>query len=162
MFRHLTPLIVFALLTGCGGGPVNQLADEPDQLTVYSLDGMEWAKKDGQLSPEQAKGELLHGIPVLGTVEVTDAKQRREIVAAVKEAVRNNTHSPAACFYPRHAVRTVKDGRVVTVVDCFQCFNYETYGEDDKHIGRGTTSRSAQPLLTQVLTDAGVRVAPGG
>lgn len=157
----LALLAGLSLTAGCGGEPVNSLADEPDQLVLYSLDGPTWFKNEGELTPDQAKGEVLHGFPVLGKVEVTDPGRRREVIAAVKEAVRTNSEPEAKCFIPRHAVRTVKAGVTVDVVICFQCRNYEAHRGGDKRVsGKGKISSAAQPRLDQVLTDAGVTLAP--
>jgi hypothetical protein len=46
-----------------------RLADDPDQLVVYSIDGAAFWRTDGELTPELRKGELLHGIPVIGKVD---------------------------------------------------------------------------------------------
>jgi hypothetical protein len=157
----LALLAGFAFVAGCGGEPVNRLADEPDQLVLYSIDGPSWFKNEGELTPDQAKGEVLHGYPVLGKIEVTDPGRRREVIAAVKEAVRTNSEPEHKCFIPRHAVRTVKAGVTIDVVICFQCRNYEAYRGSEKSMsGKGRISSAARPLLDQALADAGVTLAP--
>lgn len=145
------------LLAGCGGGgdPINRLADEPDQLTVYSLDGLKIGEADGLPNGT----EIFHNVPVLGRVEVTDPAVRREIVGAVKASA----HGPKqalACYWPRHAVRTVQGGATVDVLICFQCRNYHTYLNGQGAGGGVGVTPDAKPLLDKVLTDAGVKLAP--
>jgi hypothetical protein len=142
--------------------PIVRLPDDPDQLVVYSIDGAAFWRTDGKLTPELRKGELLHGYPILGKVDVSDAAQRRQIVAAMKNAVRSSTESPAACFIPRHAIRTTKGSDVIDVVICFQCHIYSMiYGQADGQTDAiRTISSSTQPLLDKLFSDAGVPLAP--
>jgi hypothetical protein len=161
--RHLLPTLAAGLLvlTGCRDKPkpVEQLPDEPDGLTVYSIDGPFAYRHDMELTPEQQKGEVLFGYPVLGKVEVTDPAQRRVVVAAIKEAARAQA-SMAACFIPRHAIRAAKGDRVIQLVICFQCSQYWAFGDDrSSRVGSGLISRDAEPLLDQLLTAAGVPLA---
>jgi hypothetical protein len=105
-------LIAVLLLPGCRGEPANHLPSDPDQLILYSIDGPSYWKHDFELTPEQAKGEILHGHPVLGKVEITDPEQRRLVIAMIKDAIRN-AGPVKTCFIPRHAIRSVKDGRSI-------------------------------------------------
>lgn len=162
MPRRLTLPAAFGLvlLAGCGGTPAGGLPADPDQLVVYSLDGPAHFKSEGELTPEQAKGEVLHGYPVLGKVDVADPARRREVVAAVAAAVRG-AGTQAKCFNPRHAVRTVAAGVTVDVVICFECGNYQGYRNGTRAPGPTPgISSAANPLLDQLLTDAGVSLAP--
>ena len=160
MLRLLTVLGGLTLVTGCGGGAANRLDDDPDQLVLYSIDGPTYFRSEGVLPEGLAKGELLHGYPVLGKVEISDPEKRRAVVSAIKEAVRKKPEYGMNCFIPRHAVRSVKGGEEVVVLICFQCRNYEIYrdGEPDR-VGSGLISQEAKTLLNATLADAGVRLA---
>jgi hypothetical protein len=159
MCHTASVLAVGALvLTGCHGGRGTQLPDDPDELTLFSIDGPTWEKQEGHLLPEQQKNGLLLGYPILGKVEITDRDQRRAVAAAVIEGTKYKG-SVAACFYPRHAIRAVKAGQVIQVVICFECLRYQSYRGDQK-AGSGGISGDAQPLLDKLLTDAGVPLAP--
>jgi hypothetical protein len=137
-----------------------QLANDPDELILFSVDGT----KDHM--PPEERGipegqETLYGYPVLGRVSITDPEKRREVLAAVREDIRAGSEKQNRCFYPRHLVRTVKDGKVVDVVICFQCHNYQTYRNGQPHGGLTPPIGSrSEPLLTQLFRDAGVPVAP--
>jgi hypothetical protein len=160
MLRILLVLIGISLLAGCRGEPANRLPEDPDQLILYSIDGPSYYKHEGELTPDQAKGEILHGYPVLGKVEITDREQRHLVVAAIKDAVRDKDKSPAACFIPRHAILSMKDGESVDLIICFQCHQYKEYRQDKPFpVGTRLISSSAQTLLDKTLTDARVPLA---
>jgi hypothetical protein len=147
-----------------GGEPTTSpLADDPDQLVVYSLDGTKEVRDEAELAEAKLKGEYLYTFPVLGKVQVTNARQRREVLAAIQRAVRNPP-KPAHCFVPRHAVRTVKGGETVDMVICFQCQTYFTYWGVEPAGSRLTPAISPdpEPLFDKILSDAGVPLAKKG
>ncbi len=161
----LVGLLLLACGAGCGSKPIDQLPDTPAELIVFSIDGPAVSKRDGiKFTPEDGKGELLYGYPVLGKVVVADPEKRREVVAAVKEAIRNPPEHVAGCFVPRHVVRSVDGGRTVDFVICFECSQYETYrdGQHNGPRGGGPITRSAKATLDQLLTDAGVPLPEKG
>src|SRR5436305_771733 len=120
-------LLVGAVLSaGCGGEAGSRLPDDPEELFVYSIDGHTYLENGRKLTPEQEKGETLHGWPVLGKVAIADSAQRKAVVEAIKEAVRN-PDPEARCFIPHHAIRSVKAGETVDLLICFSCLNYEGY-----------------------------------
>jgi hypothetical protein len=156
MFRLLSMLLALSLLVGCGG-TVGSLPADPDQLILYSIDGPSYYKSDGVLTPDQEKGALHNRYPVLGKVEITEPKQRREIISALKTAVETPS-SRKACFIPRHAIRFIKGGKTIDLVICFQCSNYQIYRQGEYDSGGGIGD-SVQPLFDEILRDAGVPLA---
>jgi hypothetical protein len=144
-------------------GPPSPLPDEPDQLVLYSIDGKPSVTK----TPEEVKiaegwpvvGHL-YDYPVLGKVEVTVRRQVREVLAAVRRAIRNRPERGANCFWPRHVVRVVKGGETVDVVICVRCSRYQDYRE-----GKSETettqplSSDDETLFDKILTDAGIPLA---
>jgi hypothetical protein len=148
--------LCLALVTGCGGKPpADQFPDDPDALTLYSIDGTgTWQGP--------TKGPPLHDYPVLGWVEVIDPDQRREVMAAVKGAIRNAPLRRSACFFPRHVLRVTTGGKTTDLVICFQCENYQVRNPDGSRRENpfGLIARDGQPLLDRILTDAGVALAP--
>lgn len=152
---------VVLTLAGCGGKLADRFPDDPDELIVYSIDGPAWWKADDS-TPQGWEGEVLLGYPVLGQVEVTDAERRRAVLSALKKAA-GYAGGTAACFIPRHAIRVVKGGRVTHTVICFECRNYQVYrGESRTTQEGGGISSDAQPVLDQILQDAGVPLAAKG
>lgn len=159
MFRTVVALIGLSLLAGCGRGEIGErLPDDPDQLTLYSIDPSGKERKPGA---GQDKGELLYGYPVLGKVAVADPERRRAVTAAIKTAIRDKSVIQMKCFDPRHAVRVVKGSETIDLVICFHCHNYDGFRNDEPATKNGTPSisSSAQPLLDQLLRDAGVPLA---
>ena len=158
MLRIVLMLLGVTLLAGCRGEPANRLPESPDQLILYSIDGPSYWKHDYELTPEQAKGETLHGYPVLGKVEITDPEQRRLVMAAIKDAIRK-PKPPTTCFIPRHAIQWVKDGKTIDLIICFQCSQYREYRNDKPDYGGGVISGTTPSILDKTLNDAGIPLA---
>jgi hypothetical protein len=138
-------------------GPPSPLPDDPDRLILYSLDPLH--PDQGDLAEADRKGEYLYYFPVLGKVEVADSRQRREILAAIRRAIRNPP-KPANCFEPRHAVRAVKGSQTVDVVICFECRNYSVSRTQESLSGTTLTiAPDPEPLFDKILSDAGVPLA---
>ena len=164
MVRTWVPLLAALLgggaiyyLTG-RGGPSSPLPDDPDQLILYSLDGKRMIPP-ADLPEAQKTGEWLYTFPVLGKVEVTDRRQVREILTAMRQAIRYPP-KPSSCFWPRHAIRAVKEGEIVDVVVCFECHTYSAH-RGDQLLTPHTPGISSdpEPLFDKTLTDAGVPLA---
>jgi hypothetical protein len=163
MIRRLPIVVAGLCLAGCGGpaGPAGPLPADPDQLIVYSIDGPAWytkawkdlTSKDGSSGNASGVG----GFPVLGKVVLTDPKDIRAVMTAIRNGVRDAKGS-ASCYVPRHAIRAVKDGTEVEMVICFQCNNYRTYRGGVMETG-GSIAPDGEALLDRILSDAGVPLA---
>jgi hypothetical protein len=158
-FMLVGSILLVVALIGCGRPSVTTSRDTPysleipEQLTLYSIDGRDF--KPGE---EPKTEEKLHGYPVLGKVDIKDAEQRKEIIAALNEGLARGDKG-AACFWPRHAIRTVNKGRIVDYVICFECMHLIPYvdGSATRPIG---LDRSPQPILNRYLEEAGILLAP--
>jgi hypothetical protein len=158
-------LLVAAALWGMSGFHVHDffepsLPDDPDELVLFSVDGMALVNGPKDRGPTNGR-ELLYGYPVLGQVRITDPELRQEVLAAVKADIRAGSQDQNKCFFPRHVLRVTKGHRTTDVVICFQCHSYLLYPDG---LGRSDLtppidSRS-QPLLNKVLTDAGIPLPP--
>src|SRR5688572_18749827 len=74
-------------------------------LELYSLSAVSGSAGD------QVKIEgHLRGHPVLGKAVVSDPARRERLVATLEKAVASSSGEEPACFFPRHAIRTVRDG----------------------------------------------------
>lgn len=157
MTRRVGPFGVLILaLAGCAGA--DSLPDDPDSMTIFSVDGT--ADQGGSLWKGPTAGAPMYKYPVLGSVEVTDPGRRREVMAAVRQGLRQNTPQ-AKCFWPRHIVRVRKGGDETDVVICFQCSNVEAHrAGNDTVLWRGTTGDGARPLLNEISAAAGVPITP--
>src|SRR5947199_5846779 len=93
-----------------------------DSMTLYSLDGT--FDFEGGKKPE---GEAFHNYPVLGQLDVTSLKDRREIVNAVKQGIAEYKGQPAKCFWPRHGIRFTQRGKTIEYLICFECNQLTVY-----------------------------------
>ena len=164
MRRHAIGLILICGLVGCGG--LRDIPNEPERLTLFSIDGRE-AEADTIARAEYVRGKGVpkavgefYGYPVLGSVEITDPAERRKIMAALKDGIARGG-SPAACFWPRHGLRAVENGKTFEYVICFACHMFGEY-QDGKKVSRPKMyiSHDVRPAFDAPLKAAGVPFAP--
>ncbi|HEV3385811.1 MAG TPA: hypothetical protein VG097_13425 [Gemmata sp.] len=140
-------------------GDAADLPNDPDELTLFSIDGkMHHTVGDQKAQPKDQ--ELLYQYPVLGRVDITDPNLRRRIMASVKQDIRSGAVQNK-CFEPRHVLRVKKGGSTIDMVICFKCHNY-SMSRDGGPLPGITPSIGArsQQLLNNILNDAGVPLAP--
>ena len=77
------------------------------------------------------------------------------MLAALETGAKDNTGEAAACFNPRHGIRVKSGDKTVDLVICFECLQVKSFA-GDKDGPSYLTTRSPQPTLDQVLTDAKV------
>jgi len=127
------------------------LFEKADAIELYSLDPSFDDKE-----PDPKKG--FHGWKVLGKTTVKDAKMRKKIVEALYQGLADSDGTAAKCFNPRHGVRVTVDGKTADIVICFECLQMQFHaGEASK---TETTTRTPEKLIDEVLTAAGVPLAP--
>jgi hypothetical protein len=123
-------------------------------LTIFSIDGR-WNDRGQGVPP--AVGEF-RGYPLLGSVEIKDAAERKRLIAALKKSVSGEV-SMAKCYWPRHAIRAVENGQTVEYVLCFECGNFEEF-LNDVRVRYVTVDSGARPTFDEPLERAGVATAP--
>src|SRR5262249_32971335 len=148
----LACVVVAAAFSGCGRDPVASL-DAPEQLTLYSIDGRDF--KPGQ---EPKAEEKFHDYPVLGKVEIKDAAKLQEIAAALQKGLARSDGTMAKCFWPRHGIRAVKNGRTVDYVICFECLQLEVYEGSSRNVKPVTSE--PEGVFNKHLEEAGIPLAP--
>ncbi len=159
-------LLLLLLITGCTTSPAvptKPTETVPDwlqpmaqatRITLYSIDGTE-KNKDQKMPPAM---EEFRGYPVLGKIEIKSADERAEVVQALKQGTENLNHGFARCFWPRHALRVERNGKITDYVICFECFWIKAFlGNEVKDI---VTSKEPQELLNQHLKKARIAIAP--
>jgi hypothetical protein len=141
-------IAILSSTAGCG----RSSSATPDQLILYSIDG----RVDPYLS---TAGEQFRGYPVLGKLDIKEAADRQEIMAALAEGIANSDGTMAKCFWPRHALHAVTKGRSVDYVICFECLQLQI----DQGAGPTltATTREPQTVVNSFLTDAHIPIAPG-
>jgi hypothetical protein len=153
--QSLIFLVLAGLLAGCSRHPLDSLASS-QQFTLYSIDGRDFKEMEKGEPPKT--DEQFHGYPVLGKVDITDAGQRRELTAALRDGMNRSDGTMMKCFWPRHAIRFVKDGETQDYVICFQCQQLELRSGSAKVVKAIT--KEPQAVLDKMLTDAGIKLAP--
>ena len=160
MFKRKWPWVVAVLLVagvafvGWWFWDALHVPTEPEQLILYSIDGRDHPHYQMPKTEEQ-----FHRIPILGKIEITEPRQKREIMTALRKGIiQFSPGSEAKCFWPRHGMRTIESGKVTDYVICFECSQLHVHqGESRKWLG---TSPRPQPVLDDILTTAGVPLAP--
>ena len=152
MNRKSQMTLIVMLLTAISGGCGS--VDPPDSLTLYSIDGRDF--KPGE---EPQTEEKFHGYPVLGRVTFYDSEKRKEIFTALQTGISGSDGTMAACFWPRHAIRTSKNGNTTDYVICFECLQLTIFSGSSTKT-EPTTSKP-QSVFNKELQEAGVPLAPG-
>jgi hypothetical protein len=155
MIRALQ-LTIFAILgiavVGCGSGDNEPV---PDELVFYSLAGND---RDEDIVPQDK--EQFHGILVLGKTTIADADKRRKIMKSLAVGIANSSGPKAACFWPRHGIRTVEGGQTIDYVICFECTQFERFVGGEKTLD--FIAKFPEAEFDQLLTEAGLPIAPKG
>jgi hypothetical protein len=112
--RHRSlAMILVAVAASCSRTPLGSL-ETPEKLTVFSIDGRDnegaGSRSRGHGVPP-AVGEF-HGYPILGSVEIADPGERQRIIAALKDGI-SRGDSQMTCYWPRHGLRAVENGKTV-------------------------------------------------
>lgn len=142
-------------LAGCGK-PLPQA-----MLDLNSADTVELISLDPNVKPGAKGPEYLQEYKILGTLKISDAAQRKKVVAAVTKSIQESDGSVVECFNPRHAVRFSKAGTGHELVLCFECMRANYFVARNP---RGTLplSKSGETELDQILSEAKVTLAPKG
>lgn len=132
------------------------VSTSPDQLTLYSINH---EMNTRHLPPDQEPppGEYLHGYLVLGKLDVNIASERKQIMAALNKGMTRSDGMSNKCFEPRHAIRTVENGKIVDYMICFHCRLIYIHGGESMR-SESTTS-DPQAFFNKFLTDAGISLA---
>ncbi len=124
--------------------------DRITAMTLYSIDGRGIeGPRPGQVT--------FNGYPVLGAVELNDRDQV-VVLRAINRGVAEAAGS-ASCHWPRHALRITGAHKTMDYAICFECSNIEVFDGDSR--SWVSTTPDPQSTLNDVLTDAGIELAPG-
>jgi hypothetical protein len=89
---------------------------------------------------------------------IDDPKRREALIAAFNRGIARSNGEEAKCFWPRHALRLERDGKVTDYLICFQCLQFASYPGGQG----GAIDRSPQPTFDDELKRAGIPLAPTG
>jgi len=139
-------------------------AKQKNELPASALEILEGAETLILVSVDFRKEErdetkFFHGFQTLGEIEVKNAAERKELLAALRKGVEENQDTGAKCFVPRHGIRATFKGKSVDLVICFECMWVYVYESDQKRRIL-MTSDSPQPVFDKLLKAAKVPLAP--
>lgn len=87
---------------------------------------------------------------------ITDTQTRKDLVEAVSKGL--GKAGAAACFFPRHALRTVRYGKTIDCLICFECTQVQIhYGGEFITI---PIDKSPQEFLNRLLKQANIPILP--
>ncbi|WP_227254865.1 hypothetical protein [Frigoriglobus tundricola] len=165
---QLRPAVLFGLVSGvalsvaCSGAPGEKPYDRvPDaaRAILEKADQLELLSLNPKNEPEDKRGkDTFHNYKILGQTTVK-GDDRKALLAALLDGVKNSGSGSAACFNPRHGIRAVHDGKTTDLVICFECTNIVVY-VGDKREQEVHTTRTPQKTFDKILTDAKVPLAP--
>jgi len=128
-------------------------------MTLYSINGREELTTDqASTADEQQTEEIFHHFPVLGKLEIATAEQRIHVLNTLNDAIEKSDGTMNKCFWPRHGIRTVENGKTIDYVICFECLQLKIH-EGSKET-RKAIVRNPEDEWNQILTAAGITIAP--
>lgn len=127
-------------------------SDRAEVLSLWPRAATKWEK------PTLATVGELRGYPVLGRVVVENPLVHQQVIKSVLASVDGADGSRALCFTPRHALRVKRGVDELDLLICYQCrYIIVQRGNDQWEVG---VSSSSKALLNQLLTEAGIPLAP--
>lgn len=155
--RIIVLLMATLLLIGSLGWLVRPYSDSSSEW--LTAEKFQLISIDGRFDQYEIKASpTFHGYPVLGQVDITDANQRRKIIAAYQEGLRARGPS-MKCWWPRHGIHIVQTNN--NTIECLICFQCRAFGEyHNANFKRGGAFGGNQDKFDKPLSDAGVPIAP--
>tara|TARA_R110002126_G_scaffold12416_14_gene54039 strand:+ start:1776 stop:2276 length:501 start_codon:yes stop_codon:yes gene_type:complete len=129
-------------------------SEAPDRVTIYALNPMHVGSESGGDDVE-----AFHNYPVLGSVELTNANERAELIRLLYRTIHEDNGMRASCFNPRHGIRAQRGDQVADWVICFECLSMHVKDGKDAHVNLGTNP-SIEPRFTQIYEAAGLKIDP--
>jgi hypothetical protein len=128
------------------------ILDKADQLELYSLEPDE---KAAAVNPDGG----FHGWKILGQTTIKDAGERKKLLTAFYQGLKDSKGDIAKCFNPRHGIRAKAGGKTVDAVICFECLQVVYFVGNVNT--KDTITESPQRVFDEVLKKANVKLAPG-
>jgi hypothetical protein len=107
-------------------------------------------------APDNAPGRRMHGYLVLGSTKLSP-RDAQAAASAIRSSVASWDGVVAACFDPRHALRTRSSGHTYEVLICYACASLEVF-EDGRPIASTGVSGSPE-ALNRILLAAHVPIS---
>jgi hypothetical protein len=112
-------------------------------MTLYSL---HHEPAYGQCGDNE---QLFHDYRVLRQVAIVSTADRQRIVEAVRRGIADSDGKMARCFFPRHGVGMIEDGKTVEYLICFECWWTKEFV--DGQVSNKPTTIAPQAVLDPFL-----------
>ncbi len=156
MNQNLTRIVApFLLLFVCGCSSGNRLPTAAEQALQDSAD---FELLSLEPNAEKTEGNVFHGWNVLGATPIKDSEIRQKLISHFKAGVAENDGRVAACFAPRHGIKSTNDGKTYEFVICFECYQVQWYIDGQRSDGFLITD-SPQPTFDEILKDENIPLA---
>ena len=156
--RFFPAIITVLAVAGCGqtsSTATNATMPTPDELTLYAIDGLV-----NEPTSFVTDAQHFRGYRILGKIEIADRTARAEIMKAIRDGISESDGTVAACFWPRHGVHAVTQGKAVDYVICYECLQVYVFAPGGGGHRMERTADKHQTVLTDRLTAAGIKLAP--
>jgi hypothetical protein len=148
-------ILVTSTLSSCGGNAIEDMRSV-ETFTLYSVLGE-------PAPPETAlpnTGEWVHGFPVLGKVDISNAEAKKSIVDALHQGIPKTNSPQPKCFNPRHGIRIKRYGITTDHLICFECGQIRSFGPLSVYPLVSATDGTPQKILNSHLRKAGITLDP--
>lgn len=133
---------------------VRTVIEQSERLELLSI----WPSRGTKEGPPATVVGEFHGYPLLGRLTVTNPIVHQEVVKEFLASIDKSNGSKALCFMPRHAIRLKHGSDEVDLLVCYECrYIVAQRGSEQWEVG---VSSSSKALLNQLLTEAGIPLAP--
>lgn len=133
---------------------VRTVIEQSEQLELLSI----WPSRATKEKPPAPVVGEFHGYPLLGRLTVTNSVIHQSVVKEFLVSVDKSNGAKALCFTPRHAIHLKRGSDELDLLVCYECRYIVAYrGSEQWEVG---VSGSSKAFLNQLLTDAGIPLAP--
>lgn len=138
-------LIPLAAIAGELPAPLQAALEKGGEFHLFSIRPARVETTPGALH--------FHGWEVIGRTSIRDEDQRKKLVAAFENGVKENQGIGAACFRPRHGIRISEPGKTTDFIICFECFQVQVVvdGLPQKAV---LVTRTPEPAFNEALKRA--------
>jgi hypothetical protein len=143
-------------------GNTRDIFEHSDKFILLSLAGMEASLQSPfELVSSRLASDsnplptlMFHNYRVQGQTEIKDKNVQERIRAIYDDGI-SDTHFSAACFSPKHGIRTVRNGQTLDIVICFHCAQVNVYLNNNE-VAWSHFGSIHQPEFDAILTNADV------
>lgn len=126
--------------------------EDAEEFVLFSIEG-------GPMEQVDFAGERFHEFPVLGKIRIDEIERRRALLQALEDGISRRPKLGAKCFWPRHGIRAVANGKVTEFVICFECSRIHEF-VDGQESRLGLINGDVQPSFDSPLIHANVPLSP--